>query len=378
MSTGGAGATDGTAVGEGPYRRSSRREAAADLSTRATGHSALLVIGEVVTDVLARHSTDLIRGTDTAARISIRPGGAGANVACWAAYCGVDDVRLVGRVGAADEGWHESALRSAGVRPLLVRDSLATTSTVIVLIDATAEGTLLSDSGTALGIGPGDWSPSLLDGVGHLHLSGYLYFSETGHQLALLAAESARARGISVSVDPASAGFIARVGVARLLKAYEGVDVLIPNADEACLLTGLTDPLDATVALSRLVPLAVVTLGGKGALVAESGQLTASVPARTASSMDSTGAGDAFTGAFLAARQSGVDVVSAAVAGCRAGAQAVTVVGARPPQKSPPPHGDNSTDRGSPSTGARGDLLSSETSSGHNHIDQLVRDHGET
>ncbi|TXS15617.1 sugar kinase, partial [Streptomyces sp. ms191] len=46
---------------------------------------------------------------------------------------------------------------------------------------------------------------------------------------------------------------------------------------------------------------------------------------------DSTGAGDAFTGAFLAARLAGADAVEAAVAGCRAGAEAVTVVGGRPP-----------------------------------------------
>ncbi|MCM2390834.1 carbohydrate kinase family protein [Streptomyces albipurpureus] len=336
MSSGGTDEKGGTAVDEVPsHRTGGRQDPRAALSVGSPEPSALLVIGEVVTDVLARHSTDLVRGTDTAARISILPGGAGANVACWAAYCGVADVRLLGRVGPDETGWHESVLRSAGVRPLLIRDAEAPTATVIVLIDATAEGTLLSDSGAALRIGPEDWSPSLLDGVGHLHLSGYLYFSDTGRRLARVATQSARSRGISVSVDPASAGFIEAVGVDRLLNAYGDVDVLIPNADEACLLTGLPDPTDATLALSGLVPLAVVTLGAKGALVAGSGQLIASVPPHTARSLDSTGAGDAFTGAFLAARQSGADAARAAAAGCRAGAQAVTVVGARPPRKAP-------------------------------------------
>ncbi|MFE2195465.1 PfkB family carbohydrate kinase, partial [Streptomyces olivaceus] len=62
---------------------------------------ALLVVGDVVTDVVARHRGPLAAGTDTAASIRRLPGGAGANVACWAAYEGCGDVRLLGRVGAA-------------------------------------------------------------------------------------------------------------------------------------------------------------------------------------------------------------------------------------------------------------------------------------
>ncbi len=300
---------------------------------------ALLVIGDVVTDVVARHATPLAHGTDTAARIRILPGGAGANVACWAARRGCADVRLLGRVGREDADWHEERLRAAGVRPLLVHDDGAPTATVIALVDTTAERTFLTDSGAVLRISPADWSPSLLDGVAHLHVSGYLFFAEVSRRLALLAVESARARGVSVSVDPASAGFIKEVGVTGLLSALEGVDVLVPNADEARLLTGLADPVEAAALLSRAVPLTVVTLGAEGALVAESGTVTAHVPAPAARAVDSTGAGDAFTGAFLASRLAGADTATAAAEGCRAGAEAVTVVGGRPAQPIPPQAG---------------------------------------
>ncbi|MEU6572884.1 PfkB family carbohydrate kinase [Streptomyces sp. NPDC046805] len=44
-----------------------------------------------------------------------------------------------------------------------------------------------------------------------------------------------------------------------------------------------------------------------------------------------TGAGDAFTGAFLAALVAGADAVDAAAEGCRAGALAVERLGGRPP-----------------------------------------------
>ncbi|MCX4822312.1 sugar kinase [Streptomyces sp. NBC_01142] len=298
--------------------------------------AALLVVGDIVTDVVARHRAPLARGTDTAARIRILPGGAGANVACWAARWGCGDVRMVGRVGADDTAWHAEQLRLAGVRPRLVPDPEVATATVIALVDTTAERTFLTDSGAVLRLSPADWSPSLLDGVGHLHLSGYLLFSETSRRTALLAMESARAQAVPVSVDPASAGFITGLGVDRVLTALGGADVLFPNADEARLLTGLPDPAEAAAVLSRHVPLTVVTLGAEGALVAESGAVTARVPPVRAEAVDSTGAGDAFTGAFLAARLSGADAPEAAAQGCLAGAEAVTVVGGRPQSEKAP------------------------------------------
>ncbi|MFJ6181444.1 carbohydrate kinase family protein [Streptomyces sp. NPDC092295] len=290
----------------------------------------LLVIGDVVTDVVARHRTPLAHGTDTAAEIRTLPGGAGANAACWAARSGCADVQLLARVGAEAREWHEERLRQAGVRPRLVVDDRVPTATVICLVDASAERTLLTDSGAALRLSPADWSPSLLDGVGRLHLSGYLFFAGTSRQLASVAMQSAVERGVPVSVDPASAGFIKELGADRFLASAEGVETLLPNADEARLLTGLTSVSDAAAALSRRAGVAVVTLGGDGALVAEAGAVTARVPPVPARAVDSTGAGDAFTGAFLAARLAGADPAAAAAAGCGAGARAVATVGGRP------------------------------------------------
>ncbi|MGV9310803.1 carbohydrate kinase family protein [Streptomyces sp. NPDC003691] len=295
------------------------------------------MVGDIVTDVVARHTDPLSPGTDTTARIRILPGGSGANTACWAArYRGpagtAPEVRLLGRVGRADAAWHTERLRAAGVRPLLVPDGAVPTATVVVLVDAGAgaERTFLTDGGAAHRLGPDDWSPSLLDGVGHLHLSGYLLFPGPGARLVEAARESARARGVTVSVDPASAGFIARRGVDSFLSALDGTDLLVPNADEARLLSGVPDAAAAAAALSRRFPLVVATLGAAGAVVAEGGAVMARVPSPAAEAIDSTGAGDAFTGTFLAARLSGADPVTAAAEGCRAGAAAVALPGGRP------------------------------------------------
>ncbi|MEV5970736.1 sugar kinase [Streptomyces sp. NPDC051921] len=295
-----------------------------------SGSGALLVVGDVVTDIVARHRTPLAPATDTAAEIRTLPGGAGANVACWAARSGCPDVRILARVGTDSASWHDLALRRAGVRPMLVPDPEAPTASVIALVGADAERTFLTDSGAALRLAPDDWTPELLAGVARVHLSGYLFFAAPSRATAARVLRDAAAAGLPVSVDPASAGFLADLGAAPFLEAVDGAECLLPNADEARFLTGLPDPGEAAAALSRRFPLVAVTLGAEGAVLAADGRVTARVTAPPARPVDSTGAGDAFTGAFLAARVTGADPVLAAESGCRAGALAVTGVGGRP------------------------------------------------
>ncbi|MBA0052320.1 sugar kinase [Streptomyces sp. AJS327] len=295
----------------------------------------LLVVGEVVTDVVARHRGPLAPGTDTAATTRLFPGGSGANVACAAARSGAPST-LLASAGADFAAWHRAALREAGVRAVLRVDAALPTAVVVALVDETAERTMVTDGGAALRLAPGDWAEELLDGTGHLHVSGYLLFAEPARSLARFALERARARGLGVSVDPASAGFLTGTGAGRFLDDCGEVDVLLPNLDEARLLTGERDPRRAARWLTeRHSRTTVVTLGPAGAVVCERGargeEFTSfTVPATAARAVDSTGAGDAFTGAFLAARLAGADARTAATAGCRAGAHAVATTGARP------------------------------------------------
>ncbi|WP_432136084.1 MULTISPECIES: carbohydrate kinase family protein [unclassified Streptomyces] len=303
----------------------------ADGAGRA-GSGALLVVGDVVTDVVARYRGPLATGTDTAAAIRTLPGGAGANVACWAAHWGCADVRLLGRVGSDAAAWHERELAACGVRPRLVVDADAPTGTVVCLVDtgAAAERTFLTDSGASLRLEPADWSDALLDGVTGLHLSGYLLFSASGRAVMRVALEAARTRDVPVSLDPASAGFLAELGVDRFLTLADGVDVLLPSRDEACLLAGVPETAAAAAELSRRFPMVVAKRGAEGALLARDGGVVTEVPAAPAEPHDTTGAGDAFTGAFLAALLAGAAPEVAVAQGCLAGARAVERSGGRP------------------------------------------------
>src|SRR5690606_25605935 len=137
----------------------------------------------------------------------------------------------------------------------------------------------------------------------------------------------------TVSVDPASAGFLRGFGVERFLAETAAADYLIPNLDEALLLSGLGpqgDPESAAAWLSGRYRTAVVKLGARGALLAQGGRVVARVPAEKTEVIDSTGAGDAFAAGFLTALLTAGSVAEAVASGCRTGADAVGQVGGRP------------------------------------------------
>lgn len=72
----------------------------------------------------------------------------------------------------------------------------------------------------------------------------------------------------------------------------------------------------------------VLTLGARGALVAEGAELV-DVPSPQVTAVDTTGAGDAFAGALCARLLHGDDLVEAATFAARVGAYAVTGEGAQ-------------------------------------------------
>ncbi|MFB9717900.1 carbohydrate kinase family protein [Planobispora longispora] len=293
----------------------------------------LLVIGDVVTDVVALHGgpglAGLEIGTDTAADIALRPGGSGANTASWAARLGAD-ARILTRVGSDTSEWHGAELRRSGVRPHLRVDPERPTAVVIAMVDVTGERSMLTNRGAGGHIGIDDWDEDLLDGVAHLHLSGYTLFAEPGLRLSRLALAEAARRGVTTSVDPASTGFLRAFGPERFVLETRAARILIPNRDEALFLTGETSVERAAELLSLAYGAAAVKLGPGGALMARHGRVVSRVPGLPAEVVDSTGAGDAFAAGLLTALLTGADDETALAAGCRAGAEAVTVIGGRP------------------------------------------------
>jgi sugar/nucleoside kinase (ribokinase family) len=83
--------------------------------------------------------------------------------------------------------------------------------------------------------------------------------------------------------------------------------------------------------LTRHYGAAVVKLGAAGCLLAVPGQAPVAIPAQPAEVTDTTGAGDAFCGAFLSRWLAGPgDLTSAAHYAVQVAATVVTRFGARP------------------------------------------------
>lgn len=293
----------------------------------------VVVLGDIAVDVVAMMTGPMVAGSDNPARIRYAGGGAGANVASWLAVLGVP-VTLIGRVGADAAGQEALAdLAVAGVELAVTVDPDEATGTVVVLVDALGERSMLPDRGANRAVVPADLPTHLFSAGAHLHLSGYLLLDPASADAALAALALARAAGLSVSVDPASTGPLQAFGVDRFVTATDGASLLLPNEAEAILLSGSPDAVSAATALTSAYGAVLVSCGADGAVWAGDDGSHGATPAFSAEVVDTTGAGDAFTAAVLAAWRRGRSLADCARAGVRTAAIAVSAAGARPPAR---------------------------------------------
>jgi sugar/nucleoside kinase (ribokinase family) len=290
---------------------------------------AVLVIGDVMTDVIVMPDGPMVRGSDRRAKIISRPGGSGANQAVWLARFGVD-VRFVARVGVADLDTNSAYFRSLGVTPMLVGDAGTASGILVSIVDVDGERSFLTDRGANLNLNFDDLPFTLLDGIGLLLGSGYSYFSPGPRTAVMALMQDARNRKIPTAVDTASVGFLREVGASAFLKWTAGVDTIFANFDEAQELTGSVDLNLQMQTLGRSYPRVVIKRGAKGAAVGGRNGVTLALPAPRSDVIDTTGAGDAFAAAFVATELRGGKIDDCLKAGIEAGATAVTLVGGQP------------------------------------------------
>jgi ribokinase len=258
----------------------------------------VVVVGDVATDVVVLLSGQPAPGSDRPASIATRGGGAGANVAAHLAALGTP-VLLAGCIGDDAAGARlATELSAAGVDLALRTVPDVATGTIVSLVEPDGQRSMLADRGANLALRTDD-VPVPAPG-GHLHLSGYTLLDPGPRVSGLAALAAAVAAGCTVSLDPASTGPLAGYGVQRWLSDTAGATLLLPNADEARLLTGAADAAEAARALATRYPVVVVSLGPDGALWATR-DLLVHRPAHPAAVVDTTGAGDAFAAGLLAA-----------------------------------------------------------------------------
>ena len=289
----------------------------------------VIVVGDLMADVVATVSAPLAHASDTPARIVSRPGGGGANVAARLAAAGVPTL-LVARVGEDSPGQAAIAeLRAAGVELEIAIDAQHPTGVCIVIVEPGGERTMLPDRGANAALEPADLPIDEFAEGKHLHLSGYTLLDPGSRPAGLVALEHARAAGMTISVDPASAAPLQELGAHAFLGWTRRAGLLLPNAEEAAVLTGARDPVAAAWALARDGREVVITLGKEGALWSDGERVERARASPAPAQADSTGAGDAFTAAWLAARLAGEEPGEALAAANFAAAQVLKDAGAR-------------------------------------------------
>lgn len=250
-------------------------------------------------------------------------GGKGANQAIACARLGAE-VTMLGRLG--DDGFAAkivSALEAAGVDTgHLVVDPELPTGVADIRVDDRGENSicvapLANGRFCARDIAAHD---AAFDACTLLLLQ-----LETPVEASIAAATAAKRRGAIVVLNPAPAP------VEGLEPAFARlVDVLILNQSEAATLSGMEK---AEVMIERLLQQGfgevILTLGAAGAVRGSAAGVEHTQPFRVAV-VDTTGAGDAFCGAFAAATAGGLPSTVAMRWGCAAGALACTRLGAEP------------------------------------------------
>jgi len=246
-------------------------------------------------------------------------GGKGANQASAAARLGAQAM-LVGRVGPDDMGREARRdLEAAGVDVTFVAEGTDPTGVALILVDAAGENLI----GVADGANMEVTGSQVAEAVGSVPGGPAVVLAglEVPDEAVLAAARAARECGFRFLLNPAPAKPVPRELVAAC-------DVLTPNRTEIGGL-GYSSPQELLAAGAGAV---IVTLGAEGVEVHRQGRPVAGVPAFPVETVDTTGAGDAFSGALAWALASGEALEAAVELACAAAALSTTAVGARAAQ----------------------------------------------
>ncbi|MGA2616668.1 MAG: ribokinase [Thermoguttaceae bacterium] len=287
----------------------------------------IVVIGSVNTDMVVKGRRLPAPGeTVTGGRFFLAPGGKGANQAVAAARLGAR-VTLVAKVGRDMFGDQAVAnFQQEGIdTDAILRDPQQPTGVALILVDDQGENLIAVASGANHALTPQEIEQlaGLIGGADLVMLQ-----LEVPIDAVAAAARLAAAAGVPVVLNPAPAAPLPDALLPH-------VTYLTPNESEAQQLTGIRvqDESSARQAAERLLAAGaahvVITLGAKGALLADAGRVLL-VPSPTVEALDTTAAGDAFCGGLAWALGQGLPLPQAVRQACLVGALSVTRLGAQP------------------------------------------------
>ena len=290
-----------------------------------TPRTGVVVIGSVSADVTTFSERLPARGeTVLGEEFTLLLGGKGANQAVASGRAGVT-TSFVGCVG--DDLFHDlvvDGLSAAGVDLTHLRTVPGPTGVAHIRVDASAQNDIV-----VVPLANAQLSAEQIDAaLEDLASTSSVLLTQLETPVALTAHIAARGHelGYTVILDPAPAADLP-------VEVWRNVDIVTPNETEASLITGIdvTDPASAEQAgrwfLAHGVGAAVITLAVQGSVVVTSDGAFFG-PALPIEAVDTTAAGDAYTGYLGAALAGGANLAEAVRLATVAGALTVTRQGA--------------------------------------------------
>ncbi len=283
----------------------------------------IVVVGSLNIDLIAYTSRVPAAGeTVIGERFQMGLGGKGANQAVMAARLGA----RVGMVGALGDdvyaGMTVDNLIGQGVDATHVSRVGGSSGVAPIWVEPDGTNRIIVVPGANDAVDP-DAAAAAIRSMNRVDVViGQL---EIPQRVTLAAFRAARERGVTTILNPAPA--------APLDPELLGVSSwLIPNETEFAILAGLErlDPDDDAhiLAFARQVsPRLVVTLGSRGAALATEAGSIERVAATPVKAFDTTGAGDAFVGAFGVGLAAGLDEAAAVRLGIACASDSVTRAG---------------------------------------------------
>jgi len=287
----------------------------------------IVVVGSSNTDMIIKLDRIPQPGeTILGGEFTTAAGGKGANQAVAAARAG-GEITFVARVGQdmfgeqAVAGFVKDHLRVQYV----LRDPKAPSGVALIFVANDGENSIAVASGANGRLIPSDVKKAERAIAG---ANSVLMQLETPLETVQAAARSAARAKVPVILNPAPA----RKLPAELLRL---VSILTPNETEAELLTGIAVRNEESAAraaealLARGVKTVIITLGARGAFLAEASTRQL-VPGFKVKPVDTTAAGDVFNGALAVALGEGRPLIEAVRFANAAAAISVTRLGAQP------------------------------------------------
>jgi ribokinase len=255
----------------------------------------IVVVGSANID-LVTYTDDFPRPGETifGREFSLGFGGKGANQAVAARLCGAETA-MVARVG--DDLFGPATIRNfadRGIDVTHVKITPGVSSGVApIFVESSGQNRIWVVKGANDHLCPSDVDAA----AGLIERADYVVLQlEVPIETVFYTLHLARARGVRTILNPAP-------GQPLDLNAAAFADYVTPNETEAEALTGVAvgNLSEARVCAQKLLdcglPRVVITLGAKGCLLATSSGMQ-HVPAFPVVPVDTTGAGDAFTGSF--------------------------------------------------------------------------------